>query len=215
MNNLCRHITELTQDEKKEDISEMICDDIIVKKFTEEDKKLLEQFSKLKLLSFNCCKLSSLDSLPSICSLEELQLSDNFLSGKELSKLLIYPRLTKLKICNNRIDNFDDFKVLDKLKDLNFLDLTENPITQKPNYRNKIFEILPKLVYLDYKNKNGEECPESDEEEDEEDQENDDEKSFIVDDSKEEEEDDNENDEEDEEDEEEEESKGKKKRKTQ
>lgn len=203
MSQLANHLTELFKDTKKDEILELICDDIIVKKITEDNQKEIESCSKLKVLCFNFCKLSTLDNLPNISTLEEIQLSDNFLSGKELQKLKIYPHLTKLKICNNKIDKFEDLECLKDLKDLNFLDLTENPITKYPNYRNKIYEILPSLVYLDFKNKEGEAYPESDEEEDDEEEENEEgEESFIEDDfvaeeGEEEEDEENEEDEED------------------
>ena len=115
-----------------------------------------------------------------------------------MAKLKIYPHLSKLKICNNKLEDFEELKVLNTLKDLHFLDLTENPITKKPDYRPKIFEILPNLVYLDYVNQKGENFSETDEDEEEEEEEEN-EESFIVDDQKEEEEEEGEEEEENEE----------------
>ena len=182
------------------DVSEIICDNINIKEINEESKVALEKYQKAKILSLNSCQLKNLKNLPNISSIEEIQLSDNHINGQEIKNLLIYPRLSKIKLCNNIIKEVSELESLKKLSDLVSLDLSECPITKIDNYRQKVFELLPDLLYLDLVNKQGENYSELEDQEDEEeeDEEDEDDKndSFVVKDEEEEEEDEEDEDEE-------------------
>ena len=86
----------------------------------------------------------------------QLELSDNNFGGKELKNLPNYENLSQLKLANTKITSFEDINDLKRFKNLNFLELEESPISKLENYRNKIFEILPELVYLDNTSIDGE-----------------------------------------------------------
>jgi len=79
----------------------------------------------------------------------KLELSDNKISGTELNNLPAYEDLREIRLANNKINSFDDIKNLCIFKNLESLELEECPITKQPLYREKVFEILPDLLYLD------------------------------------------------------------------
>jgi len=56
---------------------------------------------------------------------------------------------------NNKINTIDEVTQLKSLKELNYLDLTQNPVTSMEGYREKIFEALPNLYALDGYDKDG------------------------------------------------------------
>ena len=57
---------------------------------------------------------------------------------------------------NNKINTIEEVHQLTFLKELNYLDLTLNPVTKIEGYREKIFEKLPNLFALDGYDKDGE-----------------------------------------------------------
>lgn len=56
---------------------------------------------------------------------------------------------------NNKVESLDDVFQLKFLKEMYYLDLTQNPVTQIEGYREKVFEALPNLMALDGKDKDG------------------------------------------------------------
>ena len=85
-----------------------------------------------------------------------MELSDNNLSGAELANLPKYENLQQIRLSNNRkINSFEDLKNLAKFQNLFLLELEECPISKLENYREKVFEMLPNLAYLDSISKNG------------------------------------------------------------
>ena len=189
MSQLVRHLNKTYGNKEQDSVLEIICDTIVIKELNQESKQLLEKYQHAKTLSFISCQLKSLNNLPNIPSIEEVQLSDNHLNGKELTNLMLYPKLSKIKLCNNPIKEINDLQCLQSLKELTSLDLSECPVTSIPQYREKLFEMLPQLKYLDLVSKTGENCSESDDQEDEEEEEEENEKdgdSFVVEDEEEE-----------------------------
>jgi len=77
--------------------------------------------------------------------------------------------LHTIKFAGNLVKDFNDLEPLKSLAELQNLDLSSNPISEKDDevYRNKIFDILPNLVVLDGVDRDGNEFI-SDDEEDEE-----------------------------------------------
>lgn len=78
-----------------------------------------------------------------------MELSDNNFDGKELKNIPITENLAQLRLANTKIKSFEDLECLKKFKNLTFLELEESPISKLENYRTKIFDMLPELVYLD------------------------------------------------------------------
>ena len=199
MQNITKALHERYGKHSPSDIEELILDNITIKELTIKDKEELEKYNNLKLLCFNLCKLNSLKNLPHCPQLTRIELSDNVLSGSELKHLLIYPQLQRIQFCNNKVHSLTELEPLKQLKHLDNLDLTENPIVNSDDYRKKVFEMLPSLVYLDMEDKEGEMFYEEDENDNEEEEEEEGENAFIEDDEEEDEEydddEDNDNDE--------------------
>jgi len=82
-------------------------------------------------------------------------LSDNKFGGAELKNLPAYENLREIRLANTNIASFDDIKFLSKFKSLLLLELEECPISKQVNFREKIFEILPDLLYLDNLTRDG------------------------------------------------------------
>lgn len=85
-------------------------------------------------------------------------MSDNKLSG-DLDKLTENcPRLYHINLCANKISSYDTLLPLQKLEELTALDLFDCIITELPDYRQKVFDLLPQLKYLDGFDINGKFC---------------------------------------------------------
>lgn len=123
---------------------------------------LTDSFTALEILSLINVGLVSLKSFPKLPALRKLELSDNRISNA-LSHLTGSPKLTHLNLSGNRIKDFDELKPLKDLENLEVLDLFNNEVTMTQNYREKIFELIPSLKYLDGFDKEDLEAPTDDE----------------------------------------------------
>jgi hypothetical protein len=94
-------------------IDELILDDLEFRSLSEEEKKYLEEFSNLIILSANNCGIASLKNFPKLDNLEKLELTENRIPANELSALVAYKLLRKLLLGNNK-----DIKKIDDLKPL-------------------------------------------------------------------------------------------------
>ncbi len=121
----------------------------------EEDKTFLQQFLECKSLSLNQCKLKSIDNLPDLVKLEKLSINDNFIETipKDISKSL--PKLTSIKIANNKIKTVLDLEPLLTCEALTCVDFGGNPITETENYSLLIREMFPKVDVVDGKDREG------------------------------------------------------------
>jgi acidic leucine-rich nuclear phosphoprotein 32 family protein A/C/D len=134
-----------------------------------EDKQFLEKFINCQTLCMNRCDMEKLENFPILPKLKRLELSDNFITGDFL-KLKHYNKLETLKLEFNIIKDISKVKellVLDRLKDLyiNF-----NPITSPDrgfsDIKDRIFEIMPNLEFLDKMDKDGNEAADGSDDED-------------------------------------------------
>lgn len=127
------------------DITDLLLDNCKTSKIT----GLNDEFTKLTTLSLINCGLVTLEGLPKLEQLRTIDLSDNKLTG-ELNKLAeCCPRLYHINLCANKIKDVETLAPLQKLEDLSALDLFDCAVTEVPEYRQKVFELLPQLKYLD------------------------------------------------------------------
>lgn len=59
------------------------------------------------------------------------------------------PTLTILNLSNNKIKDMETLEPLKELSNLKSVDLYRNEVTQIEEYRDKVFNLLPGLSYLD------------------------------------------------------------------
>jgi len=137
-----------------------------------EGEGLTSDFTSLQTLSLINLGLISLEGFPKLGSLRKLELSDNKIAGG-LNYLTCCPNLTHLSLSGNKIK---DIAVLEPLKDLHFLkslDLFNCEVTNNEQYREKVFETLKQLVYLDGFDKEEKEQEDVDGEDDDDDDDDD------------------------------------------
>ncbi|EZA61778.1 Acidic leucine-rich nuclear phosphoprotein 32 family member A [Ooceraea biroi] len=109
---------------------------------------LTSEFSALESLSLINVGLTSLKGFPKLSSLKKLELSDNRISGG-LNLLDSSPKLTHLNLSGNKIKDLDTLQPLKEFKNLKSLDLFNNEVTNMDNYREKVFNLVASLRYLD------------------------------------------------------------------
>ena len=66
------------------------------------------------------------------------------------------PKLYKIKLEHNLIDNLDNLKCLANYN-IKKLNLEGNPVAKTENYREQLFELIPSLTSIDGKDRNGNE----------------------------------------------------------
>ncbi|XP_045599724.1 acidic leucine-rich nuclear phosphoprotein 32 family member A [Procambarus clarkii] len=128
---------------------------------------LTDEFEKLEVLSLINVGLTSLKGFPALPNLRKLELSDNRISGG-LNALTCLPKLAYLNLSGNKIKDLETLEPLKNLKSLFNLDLFNCEVSMVENYREKVFALIPSLVYLDGfdKEDNSEEEDDGEEEED-------------------------------------------------
>lgn len=125
---------------------------------------LTDSFKALEVLSLINVGLVSLKNFPKLPALRKLELSDNRIQNA-LSHLTGSPKLTHLNLSGNRIKDFEELQPLKELENLEVLDLFNNEVTMTQNYRDKIFELIPSLKYLDGFDREDAEAPTDEEDE--------------------------------------------------
>lgn len=123
---------------------------------------LTEEFTSLKTLSLINVGLTTLKAFPCLPALLRLELSDNWISGglESLSKL---PKLKYLSLSGNKISAVDTLKPLKSISTLRSLDLLHCDVTNVENFRGKVFDLIPSLIYLDGYDKDDNEMDEDEE----------------------------------------------------
>jgi hypothetical protein len=133
---------------------------------------LTDEFSNLESLSLINVGLTSLKGFPKLPNLKKLELSDNRITGG-LNLLKDSPKLTHLNLSGNKIKDLDTLEPLKEFQNLKNLDLFNCDVTQIDSYREKVFNLVPSLKFLDGFDHEDREAEDS-EVEDEEDDVNDD-----------------------------------------
>lgn len=144
---------------------EVSLDQLHFQKFTNEIVQALEkQKDALLFLSLNDCSLNTLENFPDLPNLIRLELTDNKISGGELTKIAKLKDLQSLSLGGNPIEQYKDLEVLGGLDNLVQLDLFGCPISEKPDYREKVFKLFSKLQILDNQDEEGHDVDYDDEE---------------------------------------------------
>ena len=161
---------------------EITLDGHFLGKITLEIKSYIEKFNNVEVLNMSYCKLNSLDNLPNLPNLNRIEVNDNFLDENDFIKLKKYPFISEIFFMNNKVQNFETIKVMNTMRNLHLIDLSDNPICSSKDYRKNFFDNFPKLIFLDGISKNNEtyqEFEENEDNEEEEEEENEEDKNFL------------------------------------
>ena len=142
---------------KKENVPELILDNCRATQI----EGLTDEFKQLEYLSMNNIGLTTLKSFPKLEKLKKLELSDNKIVDG-LNHLTGCPGLEYLALSGNKIKDLQALEPLKSLKNLKSLDLFNCEVTNIDGYREKVFEMLEDLVYLDGFDRNNEEADDED-----------------------------------------------------
>lgn len=121
---------------------------------------LTEAFTNLEVLSLINVGLTTLKGFPALPKLKKLELSDNRLTGG-LNVLSSCPNIQQLNLSGNKIKDCETLEPLKELKQLKSVDLFNCEVTSMDGYREKVFEQLPSLKYLDGFDREDKEAEES------------------------------------------------------
>merc|ERR1712136_334074 len=122
---------------------------------------LNDDFVGLESLSLINVGLTSLKGFPKLPNLRKLELSDNRISSG-LNALHGSTKLTSLNLSGNKIRDLETLEPLKEFKMLRSLDLFNCDVTTRDDYREKVFQLLTSLKYLD-----GYDCDDREAEDDE------------------------------------------------
>ena len=171
-----------TTNESIEATKEITLDGHYIGIISTDAKNYLEKFINTEKLNMSYCKLNSLENLPNLPNLTRIVLNDNLLDENEFIKLKKYPLLSEIFFANNKVKDYKIMKDMSSMRDIHLIDLSENPVCDIKDYRKNIFEIFPKLIFLDRLGKNNEtyeEFEDNEEDEEEEEVENEEDKNFL------------------------------------
>lgn len=74
---------------------------------------------------------------------------DNKFPASELKHLSILTGLQSISLANNSIENFEDLEPLTKIENLVQLDLSDTKLSERGDYREKVFQMFSNLHILD------------------------------------------------------------------
>ena len=123
----------------------------------------LKQLKNLEFLSLINVGLTSLKHFPILPNLKKLELSDNRISAG-LEVLQSCPKLSHLNLSGNKIKDIETLDPLKELPNLKILDLFNCEVTTIENYREKVFDLIASLKFLDGFDIQDEELGETDDE---------------------------------------------------
>ncbi|CEF65454.1 Acidic leucine-rich nuclear phosphoprotein 32 family member A [Strongyloides ratti] len=115
---------------------------------------LTDDFENVEIISLINCQITSLEKFPALPNLKIIDLSSNNISTglKYLNKC---QELAIINISDNPISDFNELSSLKDLENLSKLIVSGSELTNLPDYANKIFELLPRLTFVDHLDKDG------------------------------------------------------------
>ena len=128
-----------------EEVDELILDECPCTQLT----LITGEYVNLEKLSAVGCGLTTLKGFPSLPNLKKIDLSGNQLTDEDLTYLSSVPALTQLLLCANSIKDITSLEALKGHKSLRKLDFTGCPVSEGEDYRDKVFEMLDQIIYLD------------------------------------------------------------------
>lgn len=155
-----------------QELTELILDGRSIRSITAQDAAALQKFTNLAKLTLNQTGLASFANLPCMTGVRTLEATDNHVTTGLDLLVKAFPNLRKLQLGGNHIKTFADLEPLSHLTQLEQLGLDLNPVASLAEYREKVFNLLPSLLVLDSRDKQGEEkeAGDSDSEEEEDDE---------------------------------------------
>lgn len=157
-----------------QELTELILDGRSIRTITAEDAQALQKFTNLTKLTLNQTGLASLAHLPCMMGVRTLEATDNHLTTGLDLLVKAFPNLRKLQLGGNHIKTFAELEPLAMLTQLEQLGLDLNPVASLPDYREKLFALVPSLMVLDSRDRQGEEREAGDSDSEEEDDEGED-----------------------------------------
>lgn len=130
-------------------------------KITPLIKQKIESAPRVKALSFQNCRLSSLENFPQIPGLKELDLSDNYLKDENIQELSQFKNLKYMYLSGNKIRNINSLSFLKELENLKEIDVSGCPFAEKDGYNFKLFGMCKNLLLVDGMNIDGAEISQS------------------------------------------------------
>lgn len=127
----------------------------------------LQDFASLITLSLGSVSLGSLAGFPALPQLHTLSMPDNKIAGG-LEHLSGCSALSKLDLSGNKLATMEELQALTELPNLRSLDLVACPVEAVPDFRKKVFGMLPGLKYLNNEDVDGEEADDGEDEDDDE-----------------------------------------------
>ncbi|CBZ53749.1 putative inhibitor-1 of protein phosphatase type 2A [Neospora caninum Liverpool] len=158
-----------------EEMVELILDGRQFKSVGEEAAALLQKLTVLGKLTCNQTGLHSIEGFPVMPSVKTLELTDNHISGGLEALVKSFPNIKRLQLGGNYFRNFEVLEPLKGLGSLEHLGLDMSPISNQSDYRQKVFEMFPRLLVLDSTDKDGKEVEAADSDEEDEEEYDDDE----------------------------------------
>jgi hypothetical protein len=104
-------------------------------------------FTKLSVLTLNNCNLYDIDGISALPGLVELSLIDNYIS--DISPLAMHDNLNMLNLIGNNIYDLSFTDTLSSCYKFKSLFMTNNPISNAPNYRLIVASLISTLQLLD------------------------------------------------------------------
>jgi len=138
------------------ELEDLNLDNLEIGKFTKALTGKLEKLKELATLTINECSLESLAGFPKLPNLIRLEAFNNQFKGTDI-KILVdkIPKVKALFLGENQINEFDEITSLSTLKELTHLDLSSTKLSEKDDYRTKVFAMIPSLEVLDDLDKEG------------------------------------------------------------
>ncbi|RKP26435.1 hypothetical protein SYNPS1DRAFT_27876 [Syncephalis pseudoplumigaleata] len=164
-----QHVRQLFLDNQRIPSIELLCyEPSSSSSHTTDAYSPLPRFVGLVSLSLTGVYCASLKHFPELPELRRLALADNRIAGGLEALVDKVPLLDYLDLSNNRISDFAALAPLRHMNKLRHLCLLDCAITKLPDYRAKIFEMLPSLHTLDGQDSNGQEVDSEEDDDDEE-----------------------------------------------